>query len=111
MVTACDAVPVHPLPLVTVTVYVPAMVGLMVWVVAPSLHKYELKPEDAVSVAADPLHGLNKPVIIGIGPGFTVTVVLALPVQPLLSVTVTVYEVVVLGVMVIETLVAPVFQE
>ena len=37
MVTACEAVPVHPLLLVAVTVYVPAVVGLMVCVVAPVL--------------------------------------------------------------------------
>ncbi len=111
MVTACDVVPVHPLLLVTVTVYVPAEVGLMVCVIAPVLHKYEVKPEVAVSVAADPLQGLNEPDIEGVGRGFTVTVALVLPVHPLLSVTVTVYEVVVLGVMVMAAVVAPVFHK
>lgn len=39
IVTTWDADPVHPLLLVTVTVYVPAEVGLMVWLVAPVLHE------------------------------------------------------------------------
>ena len=39
MVNACEVLPVHPLELVTVTVYVPAVVGLMVCVVAPVFHK------------------------------------------------------------------------
>ena len=53
-VTARDALPVHPLALVTVTVYVPAVVGLIVCVAAPVLQEYEVKPEVADKLAAAP---------------------------------------------------------
>ena len=38
IVTACDVVPVHPPAPVTVTVYVPGVVGLILEVDAPLLH-------------------------------------------------------------------------
>ena len=49
--------------------------------------------------------------MVGVGRGFTVTVAALLPVQLLLSVTVTVYAVVALGVMVMAAVVAPVFHK
>ena len=52
--TDCEVLPVQPLPSVTVTVNVPAVVVLMDAVVAPVLQRYELKPDDAVSVDVAP---------------------------------------------------------
>ena len=38
-VTSTEALPVHPLASVTVTEYVPVVVTVMLWVVAPVLHR------------------------------------------------------------------------
>ena len=90
-VTACCATPVHPLLLVTVTVYVPDAVGPIEDVVAPLLQRYELKPGVALSNALLPWHTSNTPAITGVGFGLMVAVCDAAPVQPKLLVTVTVY--------------------
>ena len=63
----------------------------MLTVVAPPVHKYELVALD-VRVTLPPEQNVVAPpaVIVGVGLGFTVTVVAAdIPVQPFPSVTVT----------------------
>jgi hypothetical protein len=88
--TDCDVLPVQPLPSVTVTVNVPAVVVLIDAVVAPVLHKYELKPEDAVSIEVAPWQMEKLPPIAGVGLLFIITDCETDPVQPLALVTVTV---------------------
>jgi hypothetical protein len=90
MATACEAEPVHPFAVVTVTVYVPAVEGLMEDVAAPLLHEYELIPAGALSVADEPLHTEKVPVIAGTGFGLTITAWAILAVHPPAPVTVTV---------------------
>jgi hypothetical protein len=82
----------------------------MVAVVADVLHKNVIPPE-AVSETESPGHtGGTTHTIVHIGAGFTVTVVVQVPLHPLASVTVTVYVVVALGLTVIDAVVAPVLQ-
>src|SRR5258706_457619 len=111
-VTVVEHELVHPLALVTVTVYVVVIVGLTVIdaVVAPVLNRKDVPP-DAVSVAEPPIQitGLGQ-VILHTGNGFTVTTLEHELVQPLALVTVTVYVVVTLGLTEIEAVVAPVLQ-
>jgi hypothetical protein len=82
------AVAVQPLA-VTVTVYGPAVLTVLAAVVGPLLHAY-VPPPLAVKVVLPPEHIVVVPVIPAVGNGFTVSVVLAVAVQPLV-VTVTVY--------------------
>jgi hypothetical protein len=90
-VIACVAVEVQPLAFVTVTVYVALAVGLIVIpaVVAPVLHKYVPLPV-AVNVVEPPLQITDVPVILAVGNGLTVTACVAVAVQLLPFVTVTV---------------------
>src|SRR5258706_15164034 len=76
-------------------------------VVAPVLHKKDIPPE-AVRVAGPPIQitGVGQ-VMLHIGTGFTVTIVEHELLQPLASVTVTVYVVVTVGLTVMAAVVAP----
>jgi hypothetical protein len=56
-------------------------------------------PPDAVILPLKPLHSIETPLILAVGSGFTITVLIAVDVQPLLFVAVTVYVVVVVGLM------------
>ena len=89
-VTVRDVVAVHPLILVTVTLYVVVDAGEIVTlvVIAPVLHEYEVPPL-AVSVTLAPLQIGAGELIEAVGVGFTVTVRDVVAVQPLTSVTVT----------------------
>jgi hypothetical protein len=105
-------VALQPLPFVTVTVYEPEALTMIDCVVAPVDQEY-VKPLGAESVTLPPAQKVVEPlgVIAGVGGfGFTVTTVAAeVALQPLPSVTVTVYEPEVLTLMV--CVVAPVDQE
>src|SRR5690349_6881575 len=107
-VTVVEHELVHPFTLVTVTVYVVVVVGLTVIeaVVAALLQRNDVL-RDAVSVEEPPtqIDGLDG-VILQVGAGFTVTVVEQELVHPFTLVTVTVYVVVVVGLTVIEAVVA-----
>ena len=85
------AVEVQPLALVTVTVYVVVVVGFtgIVAVVAPVFHKY-VPPPAAVILPLKPLQSVEIPLILAVGVGLTATPLLAVAVQPLALVTVTV---------------------
>ncbi|MBL0238322.1 MAG: hypothetical protein IPQ02_17455 [Saprospiraceae bacterium] len=89
------AVPVHPFASVTVTLYVPAVLTLILCVVAVVDHKYVNGAVPtlglAVNVLLVPAHILLPPVIVTTGFGSTVNVRLAVPVHPFASVTVTLY--------------------
>jgi hypothetical protein len=93
-VTVPEPEPVHPFVSVTVTEYVPAVVVLIVEVVAPVLHANVFDPVPlagvAVKVAATPPQtaGLFTETV---GFGSTVRVPEPEPVQPFVSVTVTLY--------------------
>ena len=86
-----DAVPVQPLVLVTVTVYVVVIKGatLMTDVVAPVFHTY-VPPPLAVRLVLVPEHIALTPVICALAVELTVTVREAVFVHPLLFVAVTV---------------------
>jgi hypothetical protein len=82
---------VHPAALVTVTLYVPAAVKLLiVAVVAPVDHKY-VPPPVAVKLVELPAQIVLFPVMLQPGAGFTVSVLLQELVQPAPLVTVTLY--------------------
>ena len=87
-------VALQPLAFVTVTVYAPLAVALIDCVVAPVDHRY-VKPAGAVSATLPPAQNVVGPpaVMVGAGFAFTVTTVAAeVPLQPVASVTVTLYE-------------------
>jgi hypothetical protein len=111
-VTACVAVDVQLLALVTVTVYVAFDVGLTVMaaIVAPVLHKY-VPPPVAVNVVEPPLQTIDVPVMLAVGSGLTVTVLVAVDVQPLALVTVTVYVASAVGLTGIVAVVTPVLHK
>ena len=98
-VTVMLSVAVHPFASVTVTLYTVVVLGdtVMLDVVAPVFHaKNTPFVVDAVTVVLSPKH------IVWFGPTSTfvlptVTVIASVAVQPLLSVTVTLYVVVVDG--------------
>ena len=75
---------------VTVTVKVPAVLTVMLAVLAPVDQAY-VPPPPAVSVVLEPAQKDNVPEMVGEGTGFTVTVREAVPVQPFALVAVTVY--------------------
>ena len=85
--------PVQPFVSVTVTLYVPAVLVLMVEVVAPVLHANVFAPVPpegvAVSVAGSVLAQTSTFAIETVGFGSTVRVPSPEPVQPFVSVTVT----------------------
>ncbi len=88
------AVVVHPFASVIVMVYAPAATFVKFWVVAVLLHTYVngLVPL-VIVVATDPFdcpHVDDVGAAVAVGPGMFITVVLAVTVQPLASVTVTV---------------------
>src|ERR1051325_6299320 len=85
--------PVQPFVSVTVTLYVPAVVVLIVWVVPPLLNEKVAAPFPpagvAVSVAGNVLAQTSTLAIETVGFGSTVKVPEPEPVQPFASVTVT----------------------
>ena len=108
--TVAAEVPLQPFASVTVTLYEPDALTAIDCVVAPVLQWYELAL-DAVSVTLPPAQNVVGPpaVIVGVGFGLTVTTVAAeVPLQPFASVTVTLYEPLVLTV--IDCVVAPLLQ-
>ena len=107
-VTVCDATAVQPLASVTVTLYAVVLAGdtVMLAVVAPVFHSYP-EPPLAVRVVFSPSQMMVSPVMAAFGSGFTVTIRLAASVQPLPSVTVTPYVVVLAGDTVMADVVAP----
>jgi hypothetical protein len=110
-VSTFDAVPVQPLVLVTVTVYVVVTRGatLMTEVVAPILHTY-VPPPLAVRLVLVPEHIAFTPLICAAAVELTVTVRLALFIHPFVLVAVTVYVVVTSGLTVIDADVDPLLQ-
>jgi ACT domain-containing protein len=91
--TLAADVAVQPLASVTVTVYEPAAETVMDCVVAPVDQRFPDRAED-VRVIVEPAQKEDGPEIVGVtGAGFAVTTLAAdVAVQPLASVTVTVYE-------------------
>src|ERR1043166_3694885 len=87
--------PVHPFVSVTVTLYVPAVLVLIVDVVAPVLQEYVTAPVPplgvAVNVAGKVLAHTSGLLTETVGFGSTVKVPAPDPVHPFVSVTVTVY--------------------
>jgi type III secretory pathway component EscT len=85
--------PVQPFVSVTVTLYVPVVLVLMVEVVAPVLHAKLFAPVPpagvAVSVAGSVLAQTSTAAMETVGLGLTVRVPSPEPVQPFVSVTVT----------------------
>src|SRR4051812_44373809 len=88
-VTLFDALFAQPLPSVPLTVYVPLSVTVMLAVVSPVLHRYEVPPL-AVRVAEPPSQKELGPLIEISGSGFLVTLFDAVFEQVLPSVPVTV---------------------
>jgi hypothetical protein len=88
--TFTDVAPVQPFASVTVTPYGPAVETVMVPVVWPVLHAYEAYGP-AFSTELAPWQKAVVPAMAGTGLEFIVTSCASLPVQPLASVTVTVY--------------------
>src|ERR1051325_5632290 len=87
-----EPVPVHPFVSVTVTLYVPAVLVLMVEVVAPVLQAYVFAPvpPDALAVRVAELPGQTLSfATVTVGFGSMVNVPDVEPVQPFVSVTVT----------------------
>jgi hypothetical protein len=92
VMTLAEPEPVHPFVSVTVTLYVPAVLVLIVEVVAPVLQAYVFAPVPpdafAVSVAELPGQTLSFATVT-VGFGSMVNVPDVEPVQPFVSVTVT----------------------
>ena len=103
---------VQPLPLFTITVYDTPEVGVMTSaeVVIPVFQEY-VPPPDAVSVALCPLQTMALPVMATVGDGLDVIVTVAVSAAQLPLETITEYVALAVGVIVIEVVVAPVFQE
>jgi hypothetical protein len=97
LVTTPEAEPVHPLPSVTVTVYVFAVMLLRTCVLPAGVHAYEINPAVAVAVPSAWPQCSSVVVTVGVGLGFTVTVDAAVPEQPAAVIAVTVYPVVIAG--------------
>jgi hypothetical protein len=105
------AVPWQPLASVAVTLYVVVLAGVTVIddVVAPLLQMY-VTPPVAVNITLPPVHTVDGPDMLMVGNGCTVTVFCAVPWQPLASVAVTLYVVVLPGLTVMDDVVAPLLQ-
>src|SRR5438067_1645250 len=75
MATVCEALPLQPPPVVTLTLYVIVAVceSVMVRVVAPVDQRYETKPGPASRVIGVPAQKVVGPVMLTIGAGLTVT--------------------------------------
>src|SRR5258706_217170 len=90
-----DPEPVQPFVSVPVTEYVPAVLVLIVEVVAPELHEYVTAPVPpagvAVKVVGNVLAHTSGLLTETVGFGFTVNVPVPDPVHPFVSVTVTEY--------------------
>ena len=103
-VTSIESVALHK-PCVTVHVYVPIAVTVVVFVIAPLLHKYESYPVGAVNVVEVPQAVTSLPkLIVGL---LTITVTLSVQLTPLI-VVVQVYVVVEVGETFMVAVVAPV---
>ena len=107
--------PLHPAPVVPVTVYVVVALGVTVMLaVLPPVFQLYVVPvifELAVNTEVAPLHiaaGLADAVTDG--NGFTVTLTVAVPEHPAVLVPVTEYVIVALGVTVMLAVLPPVFQ-
>jgi hypothetical protein len=89
-ITLIVSVSTQPFESVPVTLYTVGAAGLteMLEVVWPVLHKYVIAPE-AVKVSGFPEQKTVAPLMVTVGLGLTITVLLAMPVHPLLSVIVT----------------------
>jgi hypothetical protein len=106
----------QPFASVTVTVYVPAVVTVIVSLVSDVLHTYDTpplavklaEPSEQIIPSSIVVPELSSTAIIGLGSGFTVIVVLVLEKHPFPSVTVTVYIPAVITV--IDSLVSDVLQ-
>ena len=104
-VTSIESVALHP-PWVTVHEYDPFALTVVVFVVAPLLHKYESYPVGAVNVVEVPQAVTSLPKsMVGL---LTTTVTLSVQAFPFASVTVHVYVVVCVGVTLMLAVVAPV---
>jgi hypothetical protein len=79
----------------------------MAAVVAPLLQAY-VPPPAAVNVVLAPLQITDVPVMLAVGNGLTVTVLVAVEVQPFALVTVTVYVTFADGLTLIDAVVSPV---
>jgi len=90
-------------PFETTTVYVVVAVGETVSkeLVPPVFHEY-VPPPVAVRIVEEPAQMLVSPVILATGGAVVLTVTVAVSTHPLASVPITEYEVVVVGVTVIE---------
>ena len=73
MVVTIELLPLHPFALVTVTEKVFAVFTVIVWVVAPFDHKYELYPAPAFNTELAPAQMVDEPEIDGVGNAFTIT--------------------------------------
>jgi hypothetical protein len=82
----------------------------MAAVVAPLLQAY-VPPPVAVKVVLPPLQITDVPVMLAVGNALTATPLLAVDVQPLPLVTVTVYVAFAVGLTVMAAVVAPLLQE
>ena len=107
-----EPVVTHPSGLVTVTLYVVVATGETVIeaVFPPLLHRYELPGISLVAVSTElsPMQMLTSEAATVItGSGLTMTWMLAVPVQPLAAVPVTLYVVVVVGLTVMLAVVCP----
>ena len=91
MVVVMFADPVHPSVSMTSTPKLPSSVTVMVCVVSPVDHVYPEKPVPASRVVPEPSQNESTPVITGVREAVSVTAKDACPVQPLISVTVTLY--------------------
>ena len=76
-----ELVPIHPLVPVTVTLYGPAVFALIVWLLPPFDHEYELYPEPAFNMVDDPGQIIKLPVIDGAGFGNTLKIAATLDVE------------------------------
>ena len=90
-VVVAEALPEHPFASVTVTVKVAALFSEIHCVVAPVFHIYEENPAVAHICVELPEQNERAPVMDGDGFWFTESDLLELLVQPLASLTVTVY--------------------
>jgi hypothetical protein len=89
IVTVLVPVPVQPFASVTVTEYEPPVEMVIDWDVAPVDHKYD-KYDPASRTTVVPEQNEDGPEMVGDGLAYCVTILLAVPLHPFASVTVTV---------------------